>query len=155
MVDELLAALVEDPGEAAVDLCQWNEIRLGEVHVGHVPAVELVEAAGEPGTALEPRAQAVAGAPRVCPQPQRGRGLDEPAHELRIPLETAGREQERRRRRPAWARRDARRPPARTSASVRPAGSNRTPVVSGLPVSRSTTGAPRASSQSSPSSSRS
>ena len=54
VVEELLPALVEDPGVAPVDLRERDEARLVEVDVGHVAAVELVQAVRQRGAVVEP-----------------------------------------------------------------------------------------------------
>ena len=64
-VEELLAALVEDPGEAPVELRQRHELGLAERRVGHVPAVELVHSRRHGRTPPETETQAVADAPRI------------------------------------------------------------------------------------------
>ena len=95
VVDELLAEVIEDPREAAVDLRQAHKLGLAEVEVGHVAPVELVEALREPGAALEPMPEPVARAPGVGAQPQRPRRPHEPLDELGVTLKSAGRQQER------------------------------------------------------------
>src|SRR5205823_11994567 len=63
--EELLAALVEDAREAAVELRERDELRLVEGRVGHVPAVELVHSGRGRRAALEAEAEAVACAPAI------------------------------------------------------------------------------------------
>src|SRR5262249_10641311 len=81
-LEELLPALVEDAGDAAVQLSERNELLLREVRVGHVAAGELAEAGGQPGTARERMTKAVAGAPRIRAQAQLAAGMDALADEL-------------------------------------------------------------------------
>ncbi len=89
--EELLAALVEDAGVATVDLGERDELGLAEVDIGHVAAVELVQAVRERRAALEREPEPIAGAPGIGAQPQ-GRGRpDVPLDERSVALEAAGR----------------------------------------------------------------
>ena len=82
VVEELLPALVEDPRVAPVDLRERDEAGLVEVDVGHVAAVELVQAGAQRGFVVEADPQAVAGAPGVGPQPKRRRRPNVPLDQL-------------------------------------------------------------------------
>ena len=141
--EELDAVLVEDPGEPPVQLRERDE--LASRPTARPACCGRRSRPCRPSAPRRARARAsetVAGRPRVRAQPQRRRRRDVARDELRTtPRNRRCRgSAARRRARPHRARRS----PA--SASTSPRGSNRLPIVRGLPVSSHTTGAPRATS---------